>query len=348
MPGRERSVISSLPAYRPGKAATQTDSGVAAIKLSSNENPYAPVAAVQSAVTDAVSGVNRYPDHRATALRETLADFVGVASNQVTVGNGSVGLLQQICLAYVDAGDEVVFPWRSFEAYPILAQLVGGRVVTSPLVDHAIDLDSLSVTPATKLVFLASPNNPTGTALSTTQIAKFLGRVSQDTIVVIDEAYKEFMDPALGDSVTDLLPQFANTVVLRTFSKTHGLAGLRAGYAIGHPDVIATIDKTLLPFAVSSVAQVAAIAAVGAIDEIKQRVEMIKAERQRVANELADWNIPQSEANFVYIPTGDETDRITAELESAGVIIRPFSGEGIRVTISSPEENNRFLEAFKK
>lgn len=349
--GRERVAIQALPAYKPGKAAAQGDSGPSAIKLSSNENPLPPVAAVQQAVNDAIAGINRYPDHRATVLRATIAEWIGVSPQQVTAGNGSIGLLQQLFLSYVDPGDEVVFPWRSFEAYPIFTQLMGGKSVNTALVENAFDLEATasSVSANTKLVLLATPNNPTGTALSTTEIAEFVRRVPSSTIVVIDEAYKEFMNPALGDSVHDLLPHFPNILVLRTFSKTHGLAGVRAGYAVADPELIATIDKTLLPFAVSSVAQAAAIAAIVAFDEIKQRVEQIRLERERVAAALAEmgWRIPKSEANFVYIPTGEITEVTFATLEKHGIITRPFPGEGIRVTVSTQDENNQFLKAMK-
>ena len=352
--GRPRPVVDALPAYRPGKAAEQAEEehGISdAIKLASNENPLEPIAAVQEAVASVASGANRYADHRATELREVLASFLGTHVDQVTVGCGSVGLLQQLLLTYVDPGDEVVYPWRSFEVYPVYTQLVGGTAVTVPLVDHSFDLDAVvdAITDRTKLVLLASPNNPTGTAVSCDALNAMLERIPESTIVAIDEAYREFTDPALGDPVTDVLPIHRHAVVLRTFSKAHGLAGLRVGYAVGDPDVITSLDKTLFPFAVNAAAQAAAIAAIGAIDEITARVEVILAERDRVVAALmADgWTLPDSAANFVYLPLGERTEEIYLGLERLGVVTRPFAGEGLRVTIGTAEQNDRFLTALR-
>ena len=212
MTGRPRPAVDSLPAYRPGKAAAQAEveHGITnAIKLASNETPWAPVPSIAAAIAAAAKGVNRYADHRATKLRAVLAASMGVADSAVTVGCGSAGLLQQLCLSYVDPGDEVVYPWRSFEVYPVFTQLAGGTAVTVPLVDHAFDLDGVAaaVNERTKLVFLASPNNPTGTAVDSAQLNDLLDTIPRTALVVIDEAYREFNDPALGDPVHDVLPR---------------------------------------------------------------------------------------------------------------------------------------------
>lgn len=353
MTGRPRPAVDALPAYRPGKAAAQAEAehGITgAIKLASNETPWPPVPAVAAAIADAAGGVNRYADHRAGAVRAALAAHLGVDESSVTVGCGSVGLLQQICLTYVDPGDEVVYPWRSFEVYPVFTQLAGGSAVTVPLVDHAFDLDAVAaaVTDRTKLVFLASPNNPTGTSVAADDLNRFLEVVGRDTLVVIDEAYREFNDPLLGDPVTDVLPRHDNAVVLRTFSKAHGLAGLRIGYMIGDPEVVASVDKTLVPFAVNAIAQAAAVAAVGAEAEIIERVALLEAERDRVtaALEAAGHEFPRPNANFVWLPLGDRTDEVCIALEQRGIVTRPFSGEGIRVTIGTVDENDRFLASL--
>jgi histidinol-phosphate aminotransferase len=343
-----------MPAYRPGKAAAQAEAehGITnAIKLASNENPLPPIKSIVDAVAAAAMGANRYADHRATAVRERLSTWLDIGVEHVTVGAGSVGLLQQLFLTYVDPGDEVVYPWRSFEVYPVYTQLMAGVAVTTPLnADHAFDLAvvAASVTDRTKLVLLATPNNPTGTALSTADMATLLDGISPATIVVIDEAYREFLDPSLGDPVRDLVPCYPNVVVTRTFSKAQGMAGIRAGYAIADPDVIASIDKTLFPFAVSALAQVAAIAAIDAEHEIGERVANILSERTRVIAELstAGWKLPDAQANFVYLPIGERTDEIYLGLERRGVVTRPFPTEGIRVTISTPEENDRFLHTL--
>jgi histidinol-phosphate aminotransferase len=352
--GRARPAVDGLPTYRPGKGAAQAEAehGITnAIKLASNENPLPPVASILAAITDAAMGANRYADHRATALRERLASWLAVDAERVTVGAGSVGLLQQLFLTYVDPGDVVVYPWRSFEVYPVYTRLMNGVAVTVPLTSaHAFDLDAVAaaVTPATKLVLLATPNNPTGTALRTSEIAELLTSIPMSTIVVLDEAYREFLDPSFGDPVRDLVPDHPNVVVTRTFSKAQGLAGIRIGYAVGHPDVIASVDKTLFPFAVNAIAQAAGIAAIDAEAEIGERVAAILVERSRVAASLtaAGWELPDTQANFVYLPIGARTDEVYLELERRGVVTRPFSDEGIRVTISTPDENDRFLDTL--
>lgn len=346
-----RPAVDHLPAYRPGKGAAQAEAehGITnAIKLASNEHPDPPVASIVAAVTEAARGANRYADHRAMALRERIAGKLDVGVDQVTIGAGSVGLLQQLFLAYVDPGDEVVYPWRSFEAYPLYTRLMGGVEVTSPLTAaHAFDLDALTavITSGSRMVVLSTPNNPTGSALTTADLERILAVTDPRTVVVVDEAYREFLDPSFGDPVRDLVPHHPNVVVTRTFSKAHGLAGVRAGYAIGHPEVIATVDKTLFPFAVNGMAQAAAMAAIDAEAEILERVGRIVAERARVRGALLDagWEVPEGQANFVYLPLGASTDEVYLGLERRGVVTRPFSGEGLRVTIGSPTENDRFL-----
>lgn len=352
--GRPRAVIAALPSYRPGKGAKQAEAehGITnAIKLASNENPAPTLDPIVDAVTAAARTANRYADHRASAVRERLAQHLGVAGEQVSVGNGSSGLLQQLCLSYVDPGDEVVYPWRSFEVYPVFTQLAGGTAVAVPLAaDLGFDRDGLTdaVTDRTKLMFLATPNNPIGSATTTTELRSLLARVPRSVVVCIDEAYREFVDPGFGDPVTDLLPEFPNVIVTRTMSKAHGLAGARVGYAIGHPDVIATIDKTLAPFAVSGLAQAAALAALDHLDQIDAAVAAILAERARVEVELSamGWTFPNHQANFVWLSTGEDSDDVGLALERQGVVVRPFSGDGVRVTIGTPDENDRFLAAL--
>lgn len=343
--------MADLPSYRPGKGAAQAEAehGISgAIKLASNENPSPPLDSILADVQAATRGINRYPDHRATALREALAGRLDVEVSQVTVGNGSSGLLQQLSFAYVDPGDEVVFPWRSFEVYPVFTKLMAGMPVQVPLrADLSYDLPAVAaaVTDRTKLVMLATPNNPTGVATATDGLRTLLAGVPVSVVVVIDEAYREFLDPRFGDPVAELVGEFPNVVVTRTFSKAHGLAGLRVGYAVGHPEVIATVDKTMLPFSVSVPAQAAALSAIEHDDEIAARVAEILTERERVTAELSasGWALPDHQANFVWLALGERTDQVGLELERRGVVVRPFSNEGIRVTIGTPAENDRFL-----
>lgn len=353
--GRPRRVVADLPAYRPGKGAKQAEveHGISdAIKLASNENPSEPLEPIVAAVCAAARGLNRYADHRATAVREALAAKLGVDLERVTVGNGSVGLLQQVALTYLDDGDEALYPWRSFEAYPIYTALAGAESVQIPLApDLGFDVDRLidAATPRTRVVFLSTPNNPTGVAMTTKEIGALVTGLPDDVIVVVDEAYREFLDPGFGDPIAELVPRHPNVLVMRTFSKAHALAGLRVGYAVGDPDVITNIDKTLVPFAVNALAQAAALAALEHEEMIAGQVRTILAERARVEVELAadGWELPNHQTNFVYLTLGDRTDDVTFELERRGVVVRPFSGEGIRVTIGTPSQNDRFLTALR-
>ena len=354
--GRPRPSVVGLPAYRPGRDAKQAqiDHGVVdAIKLASNENPDGPIASVVDAVIAATTGVNRYADHRGSALRAVLSEWLHVSPEAVTIGNGSVGLLQQIFLTYLDPGDEVIFGWRSFEVYPIYSQLVGATAVRIPLLDDlTYDVDGIiaAISPRTKVVMLATPNNPTGTVLTTADIIRIAKAAGNDVIVVIDEAYREFAGAAGGDPVHDVTPQFPNVLVTRTLSKAHGLAGLRVGYGVGHPSVISDIDKVAVPFHVNGLAQAAAIAAIANIAEIEQRCAAIVAERARVEEVLRSlgWWHPEHHGNFVYLSTGARSMEFATELEKRGVVVRPFDGEGIRVTIGSTQENDRFIGAIKE
>lgn len=361
MIGRPRPAVDALPAYKPGKDASQAEAEhgiVEAIKLASNENPLGPLPAVAAAIEAAAGGINRYADHRAAAVRAAIAAWRGVDVDQVVVGCGSVGLLQQLLLTYVDPGDEVVYPWRSFEVYPVYTRLVGGVARTTPLVDHAFDLDAVeaAVGQRTKLVILSNPNNPTGTAFGLDRLDELLRSVPRHVIVVLDEAYREFVDPGIvadplapgPNGEPSLLDRHPNLVVLRTFSKAQGLAALRIGYGFAHPEVATAIDKTLFPFAVNGVAQAAAIAAIDHHAEVEARVADIVGERARMLAELRSggWSLPDSEANFVWLPVGDATVDLNQALERRGIVARPFPGEGIRLTVSVQSENDRALAAL--
>ena len=356
--GRPRATVVAMASYRPGKSAAMavdehgldSEAAARAVKLSSNENPYPPVASIVEAVAAAVGDVNRYGDHGAIELRHALADWLGVDVGGVVTGCGSVGLLQQLFLAYVDPGDEVVYPWPSFEAYPVDVAITAGVEVAVPLVDHDADLDAVAdaVTSRTKLVVLANPNNPTGTAVHVDRIRTLVERVPDDVLVVVDEAYREFVTADLGDPITDLVPDHPNVVVLRTFSKAYGLAALRTGYGVADPSVAEQVDKVLIPFAVNHLAQVGSLAAIAARDEVQVVIDCLTAERDRVLVALRDtgWEVPDAHANFVWLPLGGRTDEVFPELERQGVVVRPFPGVGIRVTIGTPVENDRFLTSL--
>ena len=321
-----------------------------AIKLASNENPYGPLPSVAKAIEAGERAVNRYPDHRAATLRAVLADRHRVDADRVAVGCGSVGLLQQLALAYAGPGDAVAFGWRSFEAYPIFAQLSGADAVPVPLRRQTIDGAALSAAldERTRLVLVANANNPTGTALRTEELVALADATPDDCLLVVDEAYREF---ATGADVPDaicVLGDRSNVAVLRTFSKAHGLAGLRVGYMVAAPDVVDAIDKVLIPFSVNAIAQVAALAAVEADDELDARVDAIVTERTRVAREVRarGFACPDTQANFVWLAVGERAAPLALELEKSGVVTRPFPGDGVRVTIGTPGENDRFLAAL--
>ncbi len=355
MIGRPRSAITHMTAYRPGRSAAQAeiDHGVAdAIKLASNEAPYGPLPSVSTAIASAAEQLNRYPDHRATRLRTAIAARHELDPDRVTVGCGSVGLLQQLALTYLDPGDPVVHGWPSFEAYPVFATLTGAAATMVPLRRLTNDLAGHleAVDERTKLVLLANPNNPTGTALGIDDIIKLLDTVPATTIVVLDEAYREFVTSAALPDTVPLLDRYDNLVILRTFSKAHGLASLRVGYGFGNVEVINAIDRTLIPFAVNGPGQAAALASLGAHDELVDRVERIVTERRRVERELRvlGWSVPDGQANFVWLPAGDATEDLTVALEQDGVVTRGFPGTGARVTIAEADENDRFLETFER
>lgn len=348
--------MESLPEYKPGRSAAQAaaeHSLAEAIKLASNENANDPLPSVAKAVSEAALGMNRYPDHRCMDVREALADRHSVGLDQVTVGSGSVGVLQQLFAAYVDPGDEVVYPWRSFEVHPVFCAVSAAEAVTVPLVNHAFDLDAVAaaVTDRTKIVVLSTPNNPTGTVCTTAELRRLLAAVPSDMIVVIDEAYREFVtDPGVADPIEAIVPEHPNALVLRTFSKAYGLANLRVGYGVGHPDVIGALDKVALPFIVSGLAQTAALASLApqASAELDERVAGILSERERVSAAMASegWPVVPSQANFVYLPVGDGAMDLFVRLERQGLVTRPFEGEGVRISLGTPPENDKLLAAL--
>jgi histidinol-phosphate aminotransferase len=350
-----KAAIAGLPSYKPGRNAAQAmlDHGLAsAIKLASNEVPWAPLPAVAAAIADAAHGVNRYPDHGAVALRAAIATHVGVEPDRVAVGCGSVGLLQQLCLTFAGWGDEVAFAWRSFEAYPILTQIAAAQAVTAPLVDETIDARNLmrGFSRRTRLVLVANPNNPTSTAMSRADLQYLADSLPDGCLLVVDEAYREFVRDSSFPDAVELLGHRPNVVVLRTFSKAHGLAALRVGYMIGAPEVVEAVDKTLIPFAVNSIGQAAAIAALSVIDETTARIDELIDERTRVAAALRDLgvNVPETHTNFVWLPVRAAAIDLAERLEREGVVTRAFDGDGIRVTIGTPEENDRFLDTMKR
>jgi histidinol-phosphate aminotransferase len=340
---RLRAAVSGLPAYVAGRRA----SGAAVAALASNESHFPPLPAVVDAVVAAAGRVNRYPDMASAALRERLAEVNGVGVEEVAVGPGSVGVLSQLVAALCDPGDDVVFAWRSFEAYPILCQIAGANAVRVPLTaDEHHDLAAMAaaITERTRAVLLCSPNNPTGTAIGLEELAAFLETVPSSVLVVLDEAYREYMADDL-DTVA-LYRNYPNLCLLRTFSKAYGLAGLRVGYAIARPQIAEGLRRTQVPFSVSSVAEAAALAALAAEDEVARRAAVIVAERPRVEAAARDlgWDVPRGAANFCWLRTDDgERERLVAAFEAAGVLVRGYAGDGVRITLADPDSNDRVL-----
>lgn len=340
-----RAAIRALPAYVPG---ARPPAGARVHKLSSNENPYPPLPSVLEAVARAGHEVNRYPDMYATELGEALAEQHGCTPAEVVTAGGSVAVLGHILEAVCDTGDEVVYPWRSFEAYPILVAVAGASGVPVPLAAggrHDLPAMAAAVTARTRVVLLCTPNNPTGPALRAAEVAAFLDAVPGDVAVVVDEAYAEFVrDPEAVDTAV-LLRERPNVVVTRTFSKAYGLAGLRVGYALANPALAAGIRAASTPFGVNGVAQVAAVASLAAREELLARVDDVVRERERVVAALAaiGVEVPEPQGNFVWLAVGERTLGLAAFARERGVLVRPFAGEGVRVSIGTTQENDAFV-----
>ena len=356
-----RAAVSALPAYRPGRnpADLAREIGVPrAVKLASNEVAFPPLPAVVEAIAQVAGETNRYPDNGAAVLTGELARRYGVDAGQVATGCGAVTLLQQVAQAYCEPGTGMVYAWRSFEMYPLLAQVAGATAVQVPLVPGEAggpadthDLDGLlaAVDDTTRVVLVCNPNNPTGTAVRAPALERFLDAVPATTLVVLDEAYREFVtDPEVPDGV-ELMRGRPNVAVLRTFSKAWGLAGLRVGYLLAEdPAVAEAVRKTHVPFGVSMLAQAAAVAALASEDEVRARVDQVTAERTRLTQALRSRgeSVADSQANFVWLPLGERSAEVAAGLEARAVITRPFPGQGLRVTVGTPEEDDVFLAAL--
>ena len=346
---RFRSVLDRFSGYRPGRTPTAPDGR--SHKLSSNESPYGPLPSVVDAIAAAATEIHRYPDNGAQALIEAVATRFGVPEAHIAVGCGSVGVTQQLLEAIGEPGAQVLYAWRSFEAYPTLTALSGAESVQVPLDGETHDLAAMAdaITDRTRLVFVCNPNNPTGTVVRRAELTAFLRRVPADCLVVLDEAYREYVrDPDVPDGLS-LYRDWPNVAVLRTFSKAYGLAGLRVGFLVGHEPVAAAARATMLPFAVNRVAQAAAIASLAAESELLERVGTVIGERQRVRDALLaeGWSVPPTEANFVWLRLAGDTQGFAAECAAAGVSIRPFGDEGARISIGDTDANEAFLAIAK-
>jgi histidinol-phosphate aminotransferase len=342
---RFRAILDQFAPYKPGRVPS---AGSRSFKLSSNESPFGPLPSVLKVITEAAGDVNRYPDNGAAELTAAIAARFGVPRAHVAVGCGSVGVAQQLLEAVGEPGAEILYAWRSFEAYPYLSDLAGVTSVRVPLRAERHDLAAMAdaITPQTRMVFVCNPNNPTGTVVHRAELVEFLDRVPADCLVVLDEAYSEYVRDADVPDGMALYADRPNVAVLRTFSKAYGLAGLRVGFLIGHEPVAAAVRKTMLTFTVNSLAQAAAVASLAAEAELLDRVEAVVAERERVCRELAGqgWTVPPTEANFVWLRLNEDTGDFAGACDRAGISVRPFAGEGARVSMGEQTANDAFLE----
>jgi len=352
MPLSVRAAIASLPTYRPGRPAPLTP-GLPSYKLSSNENAYPPLPGVVAATELAVAQMNRYPDLGNTAMAESVAARWGLHPDQLAFGTGSVAVLYHLLQAVCERGDEVVFAWRSFEAYPIAVQITGATPVRAPLGPGAVhDLDAIAdhITPATRAVLLCTPNNPTGPAIGHDDLVRFLDEVPDTILVVVDEAYVEFVTDPKAARGLEVLSGRPNVAVLRTFSKAYGLAGFRVGFCVAEVGLASAVRAVSLPFGVSLPAQAAVLASLEAEDALLARVAQIVSARDALAAGLRElgFDVPDSQANFVWLPAGPDTADYTARFAARGLMVRPYAsgeaGDGVRITVGEPAALELVLE----
>ena len=361
-----RPVFNTLPSYAAGKPPAPVE-GLTQYKLSSNENPLGPVPEVARVLAEFATA-HRYPDPLSTALRQKLSARLGVDADDIVTGAGSLGALNQILKTFAGVNtdgvqDEVIYAWRSFEAYPILVGIMGARSVQVPnLPDGSHDLDAMAaaITDRTRLILVCTPNNPTGPAVTERQIRAFLEKVPADIPVVIDEAYFEFCAASTVPESEeaplngmDIYRDYENVIILRTFSKAQGLAGLRVGYSISHPQITQYLRVAATPFAVTALAEAAAIASIEHEDAVMERVSHLVAERERVTARLRElgYDFPSTYANFVWLPLGERTGEFVQLMYEHALSVRAFGTEGVRVSIGEVEANDRFLslcEVFVK
>jgi histidinol-phosphate aminotransferase len=339
--------------YVPGKPIEELERelGVTdSVKLASNENPIGPSPFALTAAAGSLGGLNRYPDGAGYFLRKALSEKFGVADEEIILGNGSNELLDIAARTFMKDGDEAVMAVPSFVVYFMAVQGIGGRSVQVPLKDYTHDLGAMAdaITPATKMIFIANPNNPTGTMNTKDEFDGMMARVPNDVLVVIDEAYYEYVsDPEYADSMKYLRSE-KNVLILRTFSKIYGLAGLRLGYGIAKKEILADMNRLREPFNTNTIAQKAAVAAMTDTDHVARSRQMNEAGKEYLYRELRSMGLAfvPTEANFIYMPV-EGSMALYEKLLKAGVIIRPMGPKAIRVTIGLPEENRRFIEALK-
>jgi histidinol-phosphate aminotransferase len=348
--------IQGLPAYVPGKPLEEVeqDLKIHAVKLASNENPLGPSPKAMEAARRALGEANWYPDGGSKRLREVLAARHNVRADEIFVGLGSSEIIDLASRVLLKPGSEGITSEGSFALFSIAIRASGGKLILTPLRNYTFDLDAITkaVTPQTRIVYIANPNNPTGTALGAAEFSTFLQRVPGDVLIVYDEAYIEYPERTDLPNWRELYKQYNNLLTLRTFSKVYGLAGLRIGYGIGHPTLVAEMNKLRTPFNVTSVGQAAALAALDDPDHVRRSVESNRTERKRLFESLSALGLSPvpSETNFLLVPIGPHAKTLCDELLHEGVIVRPMAWmgfpEAIRISVGSPAENTRLIGAI--
>ncbi|MCF4005657.1 histidinol-phosphate transaminase [Corynebacterium uropygiale] len=338
-----RAEVAALPAYVPGKDRPH------AVKLSSNEVATCPVPQVKDAVQEALENPNRYPDTNATALKKALAEYLGLSPEQLAVGSGSSALCQQLVQVCCHDGDEVIFPWRSFEAYPMFATVHGAQEKTVALTDsQGLDLPGMiaAITDRTRLIFVCNPNNPSGSTITRQDFHEFMDAVPDDVLVALDEAYFEYNRAEDTPNAVEEIARYDNLVGMRTFSKAWGLAGLRVGYAFGNPEIIEAVNKVAPPFSVSTVSQAAAICCLEHAPEVMASTADTITQRDRAADALGAQH---SQANFIWLPSEDPAKpaALAEALAEEGIIVRAYP-DGLRVSITTKKETDALIAAWEK
>lgn len=358
-PGLARAALTGVDAYEPGRPVDEVrrETGVASIvKLASNEGPFPPMPAALAAIRASAEGARAYPDPGAWALRDAIAARTGLTADRVLPGAGVDGLIKLLCLALLEPGDEVAMGWPSFLSWRVGAQIQGAAVRAAPLrADGSYDLDALGaqVTPRTKIVVVVSPNNPTGGAVGARELTAFLDALPQHVLPVVDEAYFEFLPPG-GHDAAAMVAEGRLLACARTFSKAYGLAGLRVGYALSHPDIADLMNRVRHPFNVNQIAQTAAVAALGDDAHIERAVALNRTESERVGRALREafhLNVLPTAGNFLCVEVGDAA-AVNEGLLRRGVIVRPIAGYGlprfVRITLGTEAENERLLAALRE
>jgi histidinol-phosphate aminotransferase len=347
--------IKSIMPYSPGKPIEELERELGiqgSIKLASNENPIGPSPRALTAIKKAVSGLSRYPDGSGYYLSEALAKKYGVELSQIVLGNGSNELIELVVRTFVQAGDEVISADPSFAVYRMITQAASGVNVIVPLKDNRHDLDAMAdkITPKTRIIFIANPNNPTGTMNTAAEMERFMGRVPDNVIVALDEAYCEYVTRSDYPESLDYLKAGRTVLALRTFSKIYGLAGLRIGYGITTPEITELMNKVRQPFNTNSLGQVGALAALSDRKHVEMSIAMNNEGKQFLYQSFAQLGVSYipTETNFIMFETQLDGRDLYNALLRKGVIIRPMGGKRLRVTIGLPEENKRFVAELEQ